>query len=110
MPPARRRPSAAVCALLTLAIGWLAAPSEELRADALERLNEPRLARVHAAVEAFEAARSLREPSRPYREYRVNLHVHVLESIFPGAPDLVFLWFLCTVSTFCNLNICVCLS
>ena len=76
MPPARRRPSAAVCALLTLAIGWLAAPSEELRADALERLNEPRLARVHAAVEAFEAARSLREPSRPYREYRVNLHVH----------------------------------
>lgn len=76
MPPARRRPSAAVYALLTLAIGWLVAPSEDLRADALERLNEPRLARVHAAVEAFEAARSSLEPSRPYREYRVNLHVH----------------------------------
>ena len=75
MSPARRRRALAVCALLTSAVGWLAAPPAT-RADALERLNEPRLARVHAAIKAFEAARSSLEPSRPYREYRVNLHVH----------------------------------
>lgn len=44
--------------------------------DALERLNEPRLARIHTATEALAKARTAVPRSGPYREYRVNLHVH----------------------------------
>lgn len=45
-------------------------------ADALERLNEPRLARIHAATEELAKARTEVPHAGPYREYRANLHVH----------------------------------
>lgn len=46
------------------------------RADALDRFTDERLGRVHTAVAALAEARRPIERSGPYREYRVNLHVH----------------------------------
>ena len=66
------------CLLLAAAslIWGLATRPPAAHADALARLNEPRLARIHTAVAALAAARTTREPPSPYQEYRVNLHVH----------------------------------
>ena len=50
--------------------------AEQTQADAFDRLTEERLGRVHEAVTTLQTRRTSQQRIGPYREYRVNLHVH----------------------------------
>src|SRR6266478_4882134 len=63
-------------AVLFVAIAAATVRPPRVRGDALERLKPERLEAVHKDIVALKSRRLEVAPTRPFRDYRANLHVH----------------------------------